>query len=664
MSEHKAALSFSLAIRGFCVAGRDKLGECLLIRERVGRAKYLKVRWHLALVLLFAAPLLTPTAARAQAVWGSIQGYVTDPSGSAIPRATVRATEERTGVVTQAVTNPSGFYDVTHIVPGTYAVSVETSGFKHFIQRGVLLSVGATVRLDVKLQLGSVHQSVTVTAASPILNTEQTNVSTGFTSGQVEALPILQNNVTNLTDLVPGALKDTFEMGVGENPQNTNRVWVNGTFSGAQTYTLDGITDVDYGFSGIQVINPPQDSVQEEKVSTGSYDTEFGSTAGMVMQLVTKSGTNQLHGSAYEDNLNSSTFAADPFADKIAGTGPEGKGIGVQPSNWNDFGASLGGPVKKNKVFLFGDYYGTRTAATTGLVTTVPNASWRNGDLSSDAATYPIYNPATGTSSGTGRSLFPDDIIPTAMISPVATKLLDLLPLPNVNQTPNNNYDGTVHEIFNTNEFDLRNDWNISDKDRFFATYHYDKTSLTNPGIFGLTADGPTTGGLSPEVANTLSQQAALNYTHTFSPTLIGEFRAGFDRFDINAYQYDHSEATDNEVGITGINNPANPLTMGLAGITVDGPDGAFSEGIVSGVGIPRFEGSTTFEAVNNWTKMWGKHQFQWGVDVQRQDFNFLSVNDSSRGNFEFSESVTASPGVANSGLGMATFLFGRSFRV
>jgi hypothetical protein len=614
------------------------------------------VAWlFVIIVMLSSFPALT----RAQAVWGSIQGYVTDPSGGAVPKATVRATEERTGVVTQAVTSSLGLYNITHIIPGTYSVSVESSGFRRFVQSGVLLTVGATVRLDVKLVLGSVQQTIRVTGASPILNTQHTEVSTGFTSGQVEALPIMQNNVTYLGDLVPGVVKDTFQMGVGENPQQTDRVMVNGTFSGAQVYTLDGITDVDYGFSGIQVINPPQDSVQEVKVATSSYDTEFGSTAGMVMQYVTKPGTNQLHGSAFEYNQNSGTFAADPFTEKIAGTGPNGKGIGVQPFNWNEFGGSLGGPIKKNKVFMFGDYEGTRTVATTGMVATVPNAAWRSGDLSSDEATNPIYDPATGTSSGTGRSPFPGNVIPSSMISPVAAKLMGLLPLPNVNQTPNNNYDGAIREVFNSNGFDLRNDWNVSDKDRFFVTYHYYKTFLNNPPLFGVPADGPTTGGLSPELANTLSQQSAANWTHTFGPTLTTEFRAGFDRFHIAGYQSDSTTATDNAVGITGINNPSNPLTMGLAGMTINGPDGAWTMGIDSGVGIPRFEGSTTYEIVNNWMKMQGSHQFQWGFDLQRQDFNFLSVNDSSRGNFTFSNSITASPNVANSGLGMASFLLG-----
>lgn len=611
-------------------------------------------------MLVFGVFLMldVPCPARAQAVWGSITGYVTDPSGAAIPKATVTATDQDTGVATQSVTDPGGFYNVTHIVPGTYTVAVGASGFQRFVQKGVVLTVGFTVRLDIKLTLGSVQQTVEVTGAPPILNTQHTDVSAGFSSSQVDALPIMQNNVTYLDELVPGVIKDTFAMSVGENPQSTDRVFVNGTWSGVQVYTLDGISDVDYGFSGIQVINPPQDSIQEVKVATGSYDTEFSQSAGMVMQYVTKSGSNQLHGSLYEYNQNSSTFAANPFTEKITGTGPTGNGIGVQPFNWNQFGVSLGGPIKKDKIFLFGDYQGNRTVASSGTITTVPNAAWRQGDLSSDASTYPIYDPTTGNSDGTGRTAFANNIIPTSQISPVATALMNLLPLPNINQTANNNYDGPVGETFNANEFDIRNDWTFSDRNRFFARYSYFKTYLDTPPLFGA-GDGPTYGDLSPEVAHTLSQQAAVNFTHILTPTLTTELRAGFVRFSISALQSDSALDTNNQVGIPNINVSGNPLTGGLAGMTIDGPDGAWGMGIASGVGIPRFEGSTTYEVVDNWMKMQGKHQFQWGADIQRQDFNFLSVNSSSRGNFQFSNSVTANPSVANSGLGMATFLLG-----
>ena len=187
----------------------------------------------------------------------------------------------------------------------------------------------------------------------------------------------------------------------------SNRVYINGTWSGAQEFILDGITDVAYGFSGIQIINPPPDSIQELKITTADYDPEFGNTAGMVAQYVTKSGTNELHGSVFYLNQNSATFAADPLTEKIAGTGPNGKGLGVAPFNWNQGGFSSGGPIKKNKVFLFGDYQLARTLQGASILSTVPDSQFRTGDFSSLNATNPIYDPTTGNADGSGRQQFP-----------------------------------------------------------------------------------------------------------------------------------------------------------------------------------------------------------------------------------------------------------------
>jgi outer membrane receptor protein involved in Fe transport len=614
----------------------------------------------LLVTVLACAILELPQALWAQAVWGAVTGYVRDSSGAAIPQAAVMIKNERTGILTKGIADASGFYNVTHLDPGLYMLSIESRGFQRFVREHIILQVGATVRVDARLGVGSVRQSVTVTAAPPILNTEKTEVSNNFDSEQVQTLPVSGNNETQLYNLVPSVLRDDFQMGSGENPQGTNRTFVHGVWSGAQVYVLDGITDVDYGFSGIQVIDPPPDSIQEVKITTADYDPEFGNTAGMVAQYVTRSGTNQIHGSAYAYNQNAGVgFAADPFTQKLAGTGPHGTGLGVSPWNWNQDGASVGGPIKKNKAFFFGDYQWVGNTYDSNAIATVPNNAFRSGDFSAYAATDPIFSPYTGNPDGTGRSVFPGNQIPAALISPVATKLLDLLPAANLNQNTNNNFLGTEHTVFNTNEFDTRVDWNIGDRDKMFSRYSLYQTYLTNPGIFGIAAGGPTSGYLSPEVAHTLSQQAALNYTHTFGATLFTEFRAGFNRFHINALQADSALDTDTSVGIPNINVPGDPLTGGLAGMNVEGPLGGFTMGITSGVGIPRFEGSTTYEIVDNWTKLMGSHQFLWGAEIQRQDFNFLSVNASSRGNFTFDTSLTASPAVADSGLGVASFLLG-----
>ncbi len=611
------------------------------------------------LVLLFlVVDFLGATTCLAQAVSGSINGYVTDPSEAPITDATVTIINEQTGVQTNTASNASGFYNATHLPPGRYSVRSERVGFSKVTREHVTLEVDATVRVDLKLSLGSVAESVTVAAGAELLQSEKSDVSQTLSQSQIERLPVVGRNITQLYSVIPGAVNDTFQMGAGENPAGTNRVYINGTWSGAQEFILDGITDRSYGFSGIQLIVPPEDSVQELKLTTADYDPEFGSTAGMVAQYVTKSGTNDLHGSLLYFNRNSATFAADPLTQKIAGTGKNGTGTGVAPFNWNEGGFSLGGPLKRNKLFLFGDYQLARTIQGATLIATVPNDAFRSGDFSAVSVTHPIYDPTTGNPDGTGRTQFPGNILPANRISQVARNLLSLLPHPNINQNADNNYVGDVKEKFNQNWTDEKGDWNINDSNKFFARYSYFSSYLDNPPLFGRVAGGAAQGGLSAEVATSSAHQAALNYVHAFSPAFLSEVRGGLARFVLNATQYDSSLQTNDKVGLQGINT-GSALTGGLAGINVGGSVGNFTMGIPSGVGIPRFDTETTLEFVNNWSKMTGSHQLRWGIDVRRYRFDFESVNSSSRGNYNFCQTATADANQPSSGLGMATLLLG-----
>lgn len=302
---------------------------------------------------LLAVSLFYIPTSSGQAVSGAVNGYLTDASGGPIAKATVNVVNEQTGVQTQTTTNDEGFYNATNLSPGQYSITLEQRGFSKVTREHVVLQVDATVRVDATLQVGSMSQEITVAAGAELLKTEKSDVSQTFNQHQIQNLPVVGRNITQLYSVIPGALNDTFQMGAGENPAGTNRVYINGTWSGAQEFILDGITDRSYGFSGIQLIVPPQDSVQELKLTTADYDPEFGSTAGMVAQYITKSGTNNFHGSLFYFNRNSATFAADPLTEKIPGTGKDGNGIGVSPFNWNQGGFSLGGPIKKNKLFFF-----------------------------------------------------------------------------------------------------------------------------------------------------------------------------------------------------------------------------------------------------------------------------------------------------------------------
>ncbi len=629
--------------------------------------------WVLSALVLFLGFSVGPL--RGQAVWSTILGYVTDPSGAAVPDATVTVKNQQTGVISKATSDATGSFNITHLDPGIYDLVVQAKGgFKQFVQTGIQLPVSASVRVDAKLELGAVSQEITVAAQTAQLETESTQVATSFNSSEVANLPILGRNVTQLLQVVPGAERDTIAMGPGENPTENARVWVNGTWSGGQTYVLDGITDIDAGFSGLQVIVPLQDSVQELKASTADYDAEFGQTSGLVAQYVTKSGTNQLHGTLNYFNRNKDTFAADPTTEKTPGTGPLGKGIGVPPYNWNQGGFSLGGPIKKDKLFAFGAFQFNRLVQSVGQIVTVPDAQFAEGNFSAFATTNPIYDPTTGNADGTGRTQFSSggtlNVIPTNRIDPVANNLLALLPQPNIaGTTTDNNYNGTVPSTFNQNQVDTRVDDNISDKDKVFVRYSYFTDLFINGSVLGTEAGGAAPSAGAAETGHTKEQQSAANWTHTFGPSLLTEARIGFNRFYLDALQADSGLQTDNKVGIPNINT-GSPLTDGLAGLTIDGPYGAFVEGTVSGTGIPRFEGTTTLEGINNWTWMHGAHELRFGADLQRQEFNFLSVNASSRGNFTFDQGITGDADTtlygstgqsiaAVSGIGTASFLLG-----
>jgi hypothetical protein len=311
-------------------------------------------------------------------------------------------------------------------------------------------------------------------------------------------------------------IQNSFQIGAGENPSEFNGTVVHGQFFGNSEYEIDGITNTACCFSGFQVIVPNQDSVQEMKVTTAAYDPEYGASAGMVAQYVTQSGTNKFHGSVFEFNRNRVTFAADPFTEKLPNTGEDGKGFGVSPFNWNQFGFSAGGPIRQNKMFLFGDYQGTRARQGAQRTATVPNDAFRSGDFSSIAV--PVYDPLTGDAAGAGRTQFPGNRIPANRINPVARNLLAILPRANLSQATDVNFVGGGTVLQDTNQWDIRYDYNISDKDKVFARYTYFGSHLENPPVFGKEAGGLAVGSLSPQTGDYRSQHTAVNYTRTFTP--------------------------------------------------------------------------------------------------------------------------------------------------
>jgi len=465
-----------------------------------------------ALFTLVLLPIFT-LSAWSQATWGTISGFVTDPSGAAIPNVNIIITNEGTGVQTKATTDSAGLYITTHLDPGQYTVRAASGGFQTFVQQHVVLQVDSTAKVDAKMVLGQANQQVTVTSGLAELETEKTDVSTTITQHEIDNLPTVNHNPTRLYLDVPGVVPFSFQIGNVEMPSEGSMVDTNGQLWTANNFQVDGIDDLQFGWSGIQFIVPPENSIEELKITTNNFDPEFSSVGGMVAQFVTKSGTNQLHGDAYWFNQNSAFSAANPFTEKVPGTGPNRRGTGPGFLNDNVGGASLGGPLIKNRMFLFGDYRLDKRLTGGNLLATVPNNAFRNGDFSAAAATNPIFDPATGNPDGTGRTQFPGNIIPATRFSPVAVNLLKLLPGPNINQNTDTNYLGSGKSPLSTNEFDERFDWNISDRDRFFVRDSYMWSDILVPPVFGTVAEGPPLAGPYATHAKSDNQLAAVSYT-------------------------------------------------------------------------------------------------------------------------------------------------------
>src|SRR5271155_2766659 len=321
-----------------------------------------------ALVILCG--LWTPIAI-GQAIFGSIAGTVTDPSGAAVPNAKVTVVDQAKGTTDQVTTNESGNYTVTHLIPDSYTIRIEGAGFKVLEFKNIDVSADAQAHIDGQFQVGSTSEQVEVTAEAEQLKTDRADVSIEFNEKYVEDLPIMNRNFTSFELLSPGTQKMVgWSHAATENPQASQQIFVNGQHFSGTAFELDG-TDNQDPILGIIVVNPNLDAIQETKIDLQNYDAEFGKALGGVVTVQTKSGSNDFHGEGFWFRRTDATAARDPFT-QFAANSITGKFI---PSDrWQQFGATFGGPIIKNKLFFFADYQGTReTNGTTNLLT-VPTA--------------------------------------------------------------------------------------------------------------------------------------------------------------------------------------------------------------------------------------------------------------------------------------------------
>jgi hypothetical protein len=633
---------------------------------------------------LGAFALLGVTLSLAQVDVGSISGSIRDPSGAVIPGTRVTVTNEGTSLSISTLTNRSGWFTFTPVRIGSYTVAAEYKGFKTARHVHVVVNLQQHVVLNFTLQPGSTKQSVTVTAAPPQLETQSASTGQVVARREVNDLPLNGRNYTFLAQL--GA-------GVTTSQQDNRGEAASGTFAAnglrpsQNDYLLDGIdnnnNEVDFLNGTGYAVLPPVDAIQEFKVLTSNYSAEFGRAGGAVLNATLRSGTNQLHGDAWEFLRNSGLDAANFFEN--SSNQPKGE------FRQNQFGFTLGGPVLiphvyngKDRTFFFVDYQGTRIRQASPWVSTVPTALERDsgytnfsqlitgqtgsrtdllgrsfplGTVFDPATTRPVTagqaDPVTGViASGTGfvRDPFPGNIIPASRLDLNAIKLLKLYPAPNGSGLFNNfASDPIINE--DVDQFDTRMDHSFSDKDQTFGTLSYYNEPLFTPGPFTGIADG---GSFNQGTYETVSVNSALSETHTFSPTTINEARVGYSRIATTQFQpFANTLGIPAQFGIGGI--PQLPTNGGLPSLFITGLSTLGSNGYLPGKRV-----GETFQLLDNFTKIYsgglGSHTFKGGFEFQHLRAPWFAP-EAPRGYFYFGGTYTEVPATSGGNTGIAQML-------
>jgi hypothetical protein len=633
-------------------------------------------------LLAFSCTLFAPQAA-AQAVFGSIFGTVTDPSGAAVPGAKVTVTSATKGTSQETTTNADGNYSVTHLIPDVYNVRAEGAGFKAFEAKGIVVSADAAARVDGQFQVGGSTETVEVTAESPQLKTDRADVATIFNDKAVEDLPLFNRNFTALVLASPGAQQLGWSHASSENPQGSLQTKVNGqTFAGTG-FMLDG-TDNRDPILGIIVINPTLESVTEAKMTSQNYDAEFGQAIAGVVASQTKSGTNSLHGSVFGFRRSDATQARDPFSQSPSKANPV-TGRTIPPILYGQYGASVGGPVIKDKLFFFGDYQATRSKVGSSFLQSIPSDLVRStcgvaGVTNCDLSEYAnqIYDPASGVITdptdplyGTDRTPFAGNLIPNSRLSPQAVALLKQFPSP-TSAGLINNFAAGGNGVFNNDQFNIRIDDQTTSKLHTFGRYSFANYTLTGVGAFGdLGGNGFGTGGFAG-ASKSRDQSIAGGFDYAFRPSVLTDFRFGYVRYHVNVVPNGVGTTPATDVGIPGLNTGTD-FTSGQPSYFVgqSGGDGTDTGAITTTGGISNFgyglgvnrcncpliEQEDQFQFVNNWTKITGNHQIKFGADI-RYARNLRVPSDNHRaGELSFARERTSLAG--SGGVALATFLLG-----
>jgi len=562
-----------------------------------------RLLWLLVLVLV-------PHLAWAQAT-GQISGQVTDASGGAMPGVTIEATNIATGAVRTAVTGTDGGYTLPLMQPGDYNVKASLEGFRSALREGVRVTVTETARAVFELEVGQLSETVTVVAQATLV--ESANATRGIVIDEqkVVDLPLNGRNFTQLGTLIPGVVAPPGALGgqagdatPGGFGNATGGFNVNGMRNQSNNFLMDGASNNDTFNTGF-VLRPPPDAIEEFKILTHAFGAEYGRNAGSVVNLVTKSGSNTLSGSLWEFNRDDSLQARNYFAPQTQ----------AKPKlKQNQFGAAVGGPIAKNRMFGFGYYEGFRNVSGITNNVIVPTAAQRAGDFSAFAA---VRDPLTGQP-------FPGNLIPASRLSPAALKLLnDFVPLPN---SPGNRYIISPSVTDNRDMFGTRVDLQINQSQSMMFRYMRSGTERLTPRVIAAV----------DQTATATLQDAMMSHNLVLGSSVVNQFRASINRIDANPAVTSGLKPSDYGIGFAN----TNPLAAGLPSIAVQG----FFGGGVSALGDPQQpfvqRVNHVWQIADDLTWIKGQHSLKFGFDVRREAMNIAFINRPN-GDLTFSGGLT-----------------------
>lgn len=589
----------------------------------------------------------------AQAPNAQITGRITDSSEAVIADASVTVVDVERRLERTAQTNEYGIYRVPFLNPGSYRILVQKTGFKPISRTGIKLEVDQTARLDFVMEVGAVSETVEVVASANLIESEKTDIGQVIDQKRIVEMPLNGRNYLELAQLSAGVLPGSRARSGPEGNFSAN-----GTAVEQTNVLLDGNDNSSRQSGGpigwqAQAVKPPVDAVDEFKVVTDSTSAEYGYRIGAKVLVSTKAGTNDFHGSLYEFLRNDKLDGTNFFANRSGAPKP--------PYRQNQFGATLGGPVIRNRTFFFASYQSTRIRIGDSTITSVPSAQVLQGDFSLQPETRRnVYDPLTIKGSGANavRLPFPGNRIPLSRFDPVAQRVAGFYPAPNIAGRENlpNNYFIARSSADDANQYDFRVDHNFSDTQHTFIRYSARRQNAFDPGVFALPADGGSNGAQSSIIDG---DNVVLNHSSTLSPTAYNQFRLGYSRFPAR-FDIPYSENLNKKFGIKGA--PGDSLNDGQDyGWSVFAP-GGFND-LGSKNATPNTNDFRNWLLADSLLLQRGKHSIKIGGEFRRLDL-LRKASKTRRGSFQFSGVYTAekpnsAPSRANSGNGMADMLLG-----